>query len=240
MNASVSTAARFLLGAAVATIAGLSAATPALAIPDDDGPDLPPLVQVPPGCDSPEPADVTFVGTAVAKDFEKVRYEIGQVRAGSTSTWSVNGLVDVLYLEDSKFLDVGEEYLVGARFEPVYGLLRSTIRPAEPLFGGNAVIGLDDTDVECPTLDDPVRTVNLDGTSVDSGVLSPLFEDKARLAATIGVPAAIAFGVLVGLVILRQLVGLGFRGVFALGRAAVTPTADHRAIRTRRHRGGFD
>ena len=194
------------------------------------------MIPVPIGCLAPESADVAFVGEAVAKDFEKVRYRIIQLRAGSVTGNSIDGLVDVLYFEDAKFVDVGVEYLVGARFDPEFGQLSSTVRPAEPLFGGNDVIGLNDSDVECPVLDDPVRTLLTDGTSVDSGVLSPLFDDKRTLLATLGVPSAIAFGVILLLVLLRYLGGVALMGIFELGRASVTPTTDHKAIRIRAHR----
>lgn len=209
-------------------------APPTTVAPVGDG--AAPLVPIPAGCVAPEPADVAFVGLAVDKDFERVRYRIVQLRSGSAIGYSVDGLVDVLYFDDAKFLDVGEEYLVGARFRPAYGALQSTIRPEEPLFGGNDVIGLEDTDIDCPTVDDPVRTVRPDGAGVDSGVLTPLFDDKRKLFATVGVPTAVAFGVVAALVLARWLLGLGFAGIFALGRAAVTPTEDHRAVRVRRHR----
>lgn len=196
------------------------------------------LLDVPVGCVVPDAADVAFVGTAVAKDFEKVRYEIVQLRAGSISGYSIDGLVDVLYLEDAKFIDLDEDYLVGARFDPDFGALFSTVRPAEPLFGGNDVIGLEDTDVECPVIDDPVRTVQPDGTSVDSGVISPLLDNKRTLFATIGVPTAIAFAVVIGLVLLRKVWHYFLTGIFELGRAAVTPAPDHKSIRVREHREG--
>lgn len=194
------------------------------------------LIDVPVGCIVPDPADLAFTGTAVAKDFEKVRFEIVQLRAGTVGGFAVDGLIDVLYLEDVKFIEVGTDYLVGARFDPDFGELFSTVRPPEPLFGGNDVIGLEDTDVDCPVIDDPVRTVRPDGTSVDSGVISPLLEDKRRLLATVGVPSAIAFAVIIGLVLLRGVWTLTLKGIFELGRAAVTPTPDHRSIRTRVHR----
>lgn len=200
---------------------------------DDSG-----LIDVPAGCPVPESADVAFVGTAVAKDFEKVRFEIAQLRAGSITGYSIDGLVDVLYLDDAKFVDLDEQYLVGARFDPDFGALLSTVRPAEPLFGGNDVIGLDDTDIECPTIDDPVRTVLPDGTSVDSGVISPLLDNKTTLLATLGVPTVVVFAALIGLVLLRQVWHLFLKGIFELGRAAVTPTPDHKFIRVREHREG--
>ena len=195
-----------------------------------------PLVPIPAGCLAPDPADLAFVGEVVDKDFERVRYQIVQLRAGSAIGYSVDGVIDVLYFDDAKFLEVGEQYLVGARFRAEFGALASRIRPEEPLFGGNDVIGLEDTDIDCPVADDPVRTVQPDGSAVDSGVLSPLFDDKRKLFATVGVPTAIAFGVVAALVVFRWLLGLGLTGIFALGRAAVTPTEDHRSVRVRRHR----
>ena len=125
-------------------------------------------------------------------------------------------------LEDAKFLDVDEKYLVGARFDPELGGLSSNVRPPEPLFGGNDVIGLNDTDVKCPVIDDPVRTLQPNGESVDSGVVTPLFRDKRLLLATLGVPVAIAFAVVIGLVLLRNVWGLFIKSIFELGRADVT------------------
>lgn len=197
------------------------------------------LVPIPVGCPVPTPADVAFVGTVVAKDefIEKgtVRYEIDQLRAGDASPFAVGGLIDVRYGPDSQYLDVDEDYLVGAAVDPVIGALSSKVSPASPLFGGDAVIGLDDDSVDCPAVDDPVMTLLPDGTTVDSGLLTPLFEDRRLLLATIGVPLGVVAAVLVGLVILRRLLGLGARGVFALGRGAVTPVSDHRMARVRHH-----
>lgn len=193
------------------------------------------LIPIPPGCTAPDSASLAFVGKAVAKDFEKVRFEIVQLRAGSASGYAIDGLIDVLYLDDAKFLDVDEEYLVGARFDPKLGGLFSNVRPPEPLFGGNDVIGLNDTDIECPIIDDPVRTLQPNGESVDSGVVTPLFREKRLLLATIGVPVAIAFAVVIGLVLLRNMWGLVMKSVFELGRAAVTPTPDHTSVRVRKH-----
>ncbi len=67
-------------------------------------------------------------------------------------------------------------------------------------------------------------------------MLSLLVEDRRLLLATLAVPAAIVFAVLLALVVLRVFGRLAFRGVFQLGRAAVTPVPDHRAVRVRTHR----
>ncbi|HSM66014.1 MAG TPA: hypothetical protein VK860_06900 [Ilumatobacteraceae bacterium] len=196
------------------------------------------LIPVPPGCPRPDPAAVAFVGTMIGKDdvTQVVRFRIDQVRAGSPAPWAIDGLIDVRYGADYRFLDEGEQYLVGAGSDPVYGVLSSRVRPAEPTFGGNDVVGVDDLAVECPELDDPVRTVNLDGTSVDSGVLSLLTEDRRLLLATIAVPAALVFAALLAIVILKMFGRLAITGVWQLGRAAVTPVPDHRATRVRSHR----
>jgi hypothetical protein len=196
------------------------------------------LIPVPAGCPVPDPAAVVFTGTMIGKDdvTEVVRFRIDQLRAGSAEPWAVSGLIDVRYGPDYRFLDKDQQYLVGAGLDPVYGMLSSTVRPAEPVFGGNDVVGIDDLAVDCPEIDDPIRTLHVDGTSVDSGVLSLMTEDRRLLLATIAVPTAIMFAVLLALVVLRVFGALAFRGVFQLGRAAVTPVPDHRAVRLRTHR----
>jgi len=196
------------------------------------------LIPVPVGCPVPDPAAVVFTGTMIGKDdvTQVVRFRIDQVRAGSAEAWAVNGLMDVRYGPDYRFLATGEQYLVGVGLDPVYGVPASTVRPPEPNFGGNDVVGVDDLAVDCPALDDPVRTLQVDGTSVDSGVLSLMTEDRRLLLATLAVPTMIVFAVLLALVVLRMFGGLAFRGVFQLGRAAVTPVPDPRALRVRTHR----
>jgi hypothetical protein len=232
-----------LVALLVGSLFGL--ATPAGAVtaaPGDPVDNQSRLVPVPAGCTAPEPADVVFVGTAVGKDHRDqfIRYQIDQVRAGATRRWAVDGLIDIRYGADYRFVDEGEQYLVGAGFDSEYGRLSSTVRPPSPLFGGNDVIGLEDASVECPEFEDPVRTLQVDGSGVDSGVLSLLFDDRRLLASTLLVPAAIAFVALLALVLVRWLWGLSMKGVMELGRTAVTPAPDHRAVRIRHHRNAGD
>ncbi|HSP28009.1 MAG TPA: hypothetical protein VLN74_05620, partial [Ilumatobacteraceae bacterium] len=186
-------------------VVGLVVGTAHAAPPPDDPPPatLPPqtpppapgeqegsLIPVPNGCPVPDPAAVVFTGTMIGKDdvTQVVRFRIDQVRAGSAVPWAVNGLIDVRYGPDYRFLVRDEQYLVGAGLDPVYGVLASTVRPPEPTFGGNDVVGVDDLAVICPTLDDPIRTLNVDGTTVDSGVLSLMTDDRRLLLATLAVP----------------------------------------------------
>jgi hypothetical protein len=202
------------------------------------------LIVVPPGCPVPQPADVAFVGTVLDKDgfIEKgtVRFRIDQVRAGDALPYAFNGVIDVRFGPDSQFLDREAQFLVSAAVDPEIGALASKVSPETPFFGGDAVVGLEDTDVECPTIDDPVQTINLDGTPVDSSLLQPFFSDKRLLLATIGVPAAIVGAALIGLVLLRRGLDIGFNGIFALGRAAVSPSPDHRVSRVRSHASEHD
>jgi hypothetical protein len=224
-----------LCAAGVGVTAEIASAAPPepTPVPVDQG-----LIPVPVGCPQPEPAAVAFVGTMIGKDdvTQVVRFRIDQLRAGSAAPWAVDGLIDIRYGDDYRFLVKGDQYLVGARSDPVYGVLSSTVRPAEPTFGGNDVVGVDDLSVACPRLDDPVRTVNLDGTSIDSGVLSLLTDDRRLLLATIAVPAALVFAALLALVVLKTFGRLAVGGVWQLGRASVTPVPDHRAVRVRTHR----
>ena len=226
-----------LCAAGVGATAGIASAAPPEPVPTpvavDQG-----LIPIPVGCPQPDPAAVAFVGTMIGKDdvTQVVRFRIDQLRAGSAEPWAINGLIDIRYGDDYRFLVKGEKYLVGAGSDPVYGVLSSSVRPAEPLFGGNDVVGVDDLSVACPRLDDPVRTVNLDGTSIDSGVLSLLTDDRRLLLATIAVPAAIVFAALLALVVLKTFGRLAVGGVWQLGRAAVTPVPDHRVVRVRTHR----
>lgn len=215
---------------------------PATPSPESEPPDLGVepewLIPIPVGCPVPAQADAVFTATMVGKDdvTQVVRFRIDQLRAGSAAPWAVNGLIDVRYGPDYRFLNEGEQYLVGVGLDPVYGVPASTVRPPEPTFGGNDVVGVDDVAVDCPTIDDPIRTLDVDGTSIDSGVLSLMTDDRRLLVATFAVPTAIVFAVLLALVVLRVFGALAFRGIFRLGRAAVTPVPDHRAVRVRSHR----
>lgn len=246
---------RFARVAFIAVIAscGLAAPVAARAVPSAPEPTSPPpttqapaptiptesgsLIPIPVGCPVPDPAALAFVGTMVGKDdiTQTVRFRIDQLRAGSGRPWAIDGLIDVRFGPDYRFLDEGEQYLVGAGYDPTYGVLSSKVRPAEPTFGGNDVVGVDDVSIDCPVVDDPVRTLSVDGSSVDSGVLSLLVDDKRLLLATLAVPTAIAFAALLALVVLKTFGVLAAKGMLRLGRAAVTPVPDHRVTRVRRH-----
>jgi hypothetical protein len=116
---------------------------------------------------------------------------------------------------------------VGAALDPTLHVLASRVREAAPLFGGNEVAGVNDSDVECPRVPDPVRTLDADGGSVESGVLHPLLDAKGDIVRALLQPAAVAFAILVGLVALKLL-------LFAMGRSLRDLGSD-RPDRRRRH-----
>jgi len=177
-----------------------------------------PLVPVPSACTVPPRPEIVFVGTLVERDFRTGRFEIEQVRAGDDEPFSVGGLIDVRYGIDVEYLEIGTEYLVSARRDPVIGLLASKIRPPAPMLGGDDVVGVAESDVECPVLDDPIRTLMPDGSSIDSAVLAPLEEHTTQLLAAILVPIAVAFGIIFVLATLRWGVNGLVRGIGSMVR----------------------
>lgn len=181
-----------------------------------------PLVVVPPGCVVPAPARAVFVGTILVVDDpvkpSTYRFRVDSLLAGTLDGFAVPNpeiaaeLVDVRYGDEARFLQVDQQYLVGVAVRAENGLLVSTVREAAPLFGGDAVIGADDSDVDCPRVNDPVRTLTPDGGSVDTGVLTPLRGEGLSLLVAVLTPLGIAFAVLVALVLLKHL-------FFAVGRS---------------------
>ena len=219
---------RAAAGAVAVVVAGLLTGAPAGAAAPDPLPDPQPLptlpaiedpdavstrlVPVPAGCAVPDQEQAVFVGFLVQKDTATARFAIREVRSGSLNGWTKAGFVDVRYGDEVRFLDPAVAYLVGTGVDPRTRELFSTVRPAAPLFGGSDVAGLDDNDVECPVVDDPVRTLLLDGTSVDSGVLSSLDGSGHRILRAVLQPVGVALAVLVGLVALKLL-------AFSVGRS---------------------
>lgn len=194
-----------------------------------------PLVVVPAACTAPPAPTAVFVAVIVAQDATTARYAVEQIRAGSLDGYAVDTIVDVRYDDDIRFLRSGQHYLVGVTPDPLTGVLRSKVRLEAPLFGGDAVIGINDTDVACPRLEDGVKTLHVDGSTVDTGVLAPLKTAKRSLLLAVLKPLGIAIGVLVCLAAIKLL-------IFAMVRALrVSPDDDddlpplYEAQRDRQH-----
>lgn len=169
-----------------------------------------PLIPVPEGCEVPPSPHVVFVGTVAARDYRTIRFEVDSVRSGSTEPFGFGDrLVDIRYGLDAQYLDDGSSYLVSAVVHPDLGLLSS--RVTEPIedFGGDEVIGVSESDVDCPDFEDAVRTLHVDGTPIEAGLLDPFFDAKLRVVLAIVVPALIAAGVIFVVAMFRlSLVGL--------------------------------
>lgn len=202
-------------------------------------PALGPLVVVPPGCFAPAPAQAVFVGELANTDQPPTtaRFRLDRILAGTLAGYAGGNLVDVRYGQETHFLEIGTRYIVGVAVDAETGVLVSTVREATPLFGGDAVIGANDSDIDCPRVEDPVRTLLADGTPVDTGVLTPLKGEGSSLLSAVLRPLAIAFGVLVALVLVKHLVfGVG-RSLREIGLAEPLPP---RARGNRRHRSTAD
>jgi len=167
-----------------------------------------PLIPVPTGCTPPTPAHVVFLGTVIGRDFRSIRYRVDQVRAGSTAPFAAadqagDEIIDVRYGLDTQYLADGQQYLVGAVVDPDLGLLVSRVKPVAENFGGDEVIGVSETDVDCPEFENPMRTLHPDGTVVEGSMLEPFFSAKWRIAAAFLAPLGVVFAALFVLSMLR-------------------------------------
>jgi hypothetical protein len=174
-----------------------------------------------------------FVGRLTNTDVPPTtaRFVLDRVLAGSVEGYTGGNLVDVHYGEETRFLTIGEHYIVGVVVDPTTGLLVSTVREAAPLFGGDAVIGANDSDIDCPRVEDPVRTLHADGSAVDTGVLTPLDgQGKALLSAVVR-PLLVAFAVLVLLVLVKQAAFAVARSLREMGNSDPLPRVPTRPPR---------
>lgn len=169
-----------------------------------------PLVPVPVGCTAPVTPHVVFVGEVIDRDVRTVRFRVESVRAGRLDPFVGDGRIDVRYGLDAQYLDDGERYLVSAVVDPDLGVLVSRVTEPIEHFGGDEVIGVSESDVDCPAYEDPMRTLHLDGTPIDAGVLEPFFAARFRILGALIVPAAVA---LAGVLLLATL-RLGLTGVY--------------------------
>jgi len=164
-----------------------------------------PLVPIPEGCPKPPVASVVFVGRVIAKDSRVARFQIDQVRAGSTAGYALGNLMDVRYGSDVEFLNTDEVYLVGAVPQGIDLALTSKVREAKPLLGGNAVVGLTEKSSECPKIEDPVRTFHPDGSEIDASMFKGLATKKKQIALAFVKPMLAVLGIVLALVLVRWL-----------------------------------
>lgn len=172
-----------------------------------------PLIPVPTGCTAPPPPHIVFVGKVVDRDVRTVRYRIQSIRFGRPDPFAGGDRIDVRYGLDAQYLDDGEEYLVSAVVDPDLGVLVSRVTDPIEHFGGDEVIGVSESDVDCPDFDESMRTLHLDGTRIEGGVLEPFFDAKVRILGAIVVPSALMLGAIFLLASLRLSVTGVYRGI---------------------------
>jgi hypothetical protein len=156
-----------------------------------------------PGCPVPQEASVVFLGTVSDSDVSTVTFTVDQVRYGTLETVVVGAPVGVRYGSDVKYLDVGEQYLVAAVIDPASLQLSSTVRDNPDMFGGAAVAGAVEQG-RCPNLEEAIRTLWPDGSSIESGVLTPFLDSGGRIAIAIILPAILGFVLLLALVWVKR------------------------------------
>lgn len=165
-----------------------------------------PLISIPEGCPEPDQPTAVFDGKLIANSAQAARFEVLVLRAGSLQGQMQGNLVDVRYpQQQTRFLTVGQRYLVGVRPDLEQDFLTSKVREPAEDFGGDAVIGLNDSDTPCPMIADGVRTMQRDGTEVDSGLLSLMTGSKLSVLRALLIPLVVALAALVVLVLIKHL-----------------------------------
>jgi hypothetical protein len=158
------------------------------------------VTTLPEGCAPAIEPQIVFVGEVLRVSESIVVYRVEQVRAGA----DLGGELGVEYGKDAQFLSVGSTYFVGAASDAQTGVLSSKVREERPLFGGDAVLGENDTAASCPTFEDPIRTLNLDGSEIPAGVLVGVTENLWRYVLVIVMSVLGAIVSLVGLVVWKR------------------------------------
>jgi hypothetical protein len=189
------------------------------------------VIMIPNGCASPMATEAVFEADAEIVADEAVRFRVIRVLDGSIAGRAVGDRIDVDYGLDARFLVVGERYLVGAAADASTGRYASKVRPPKPMFGGDAVIGVDDTELRCPIVDDPIVTLTAAGTAVESGVLQPLQGSESRMLRAVARPVLIAILVLVVLVLCKHMVWATARSIRDAGEGSPVTrgTRSHRS-----------
>lgn len=159
---------------------------------------------IPQGCPPAPNAIAVFVGTLRERDDISGTFTVTQIRAGSLEGYATGDVVRVRYGTDVKFLNNGEQYLVGVTTDAASLVLSSSVRPSADLFGGAAVAGAVNGGQDCPTFEDPARTLHVDGRSVDSGVFTSFFAAQSRLLIALVVPPLFVLAGLVALVLWKR------------------------------------
>ncbi len=155
---------------------------------------------------APRAAIATFLGELVSADDGAAIFSVVQVRGGSLGAYVNAGAISIRYAErETRFLQVGTTYLVGAGGSELFSTLESKVRAKKQLFAGDAVVGVDESDKPCPVIEDPVLTLLPNGQAINAGVFSLLRNGRGGLVQAVVLPLLFALVFLVGLVITKRL-----------------------------------
>ena len=188
---------------------------------DESTPLVDPTTQttLPAGCVAPRAAIATFLGELVSADDAVAIFAVVQVRGGSLGAYVNAGAISIRYAErETRFLQVGTTYLVGAGGSELFSTLESKVRAKKQLFAGDAVVGIDESDKPCPDIEDPVLTLLPNGQPINAGVFSLLRNGRGGLVRAAVLPLLFALLFLVGLVITKRL----FVGAETISRKPVS------------------
>jgi hypothetical protein len=197
-------ASRRRLGAAIAAAVVASLAVGVVAgAQEEESPDVEDIEEIPVGTIAPvttvaqttttvgnlpracTPIDepyVVFVGRVSAYQIPIFRFDVIEVRSGTVS----GPQVDVRYPDDHRFIDLDKTYLVAAQIDPADGTLYSKVRVTSKTAPKPGT---------CPG-EDPIITVNEDGSSVDTGVLQGMKGKWQMIPLAFLVPLAAILGIL--------------------------------------------
>ena len=193
-------------------------------IDEESGTDTPELLiiesavtTVPASCITPVPLRSVFVGEVAQIEANFVLYEVVSERHGTVTDLLRDGVLTVRYpIDDVKYLATGERFLIGAVAAPsgIRGdtpVLESKVQVQPDMFGGDAVAAAQR--VSCPDYRDPVRTLLVNGDSIDTGLLRPLLGDRTGLLRVALVPLGVGLGLLFLLAATRYLMTGAIRGM---------------------------
>lgn len=188
---------------------GIITDTPPVTLPNT----LSAVTTIPVGCAVPIAPQMVFVGEITEIKDATATFRVDKLLAGTPAGYITENFVDVRYGQDAKFLETGTRYIVGAASDPFSPLLVSRVRQESPLFGGNAVVGVNDSAEVCPNIEDPIRTLREDGEIIDTGILSPLLENKLLVIFVLLFSIAFVLAGLFGVVLFRKSIRSAARGL---------------------------
>jgi len=70
-------------------------------------------------------------------------------------------------------------------------------------FAGDEIVGVSENDVECPEAEDPIITLNTDGSPVNFSIIDPMLAKRSSIAGALLVPFTVAMVVIFLLAMLR-------------------------------------